>query len=113
MKSIGFAIYDLYRFFFDAKINPLRHMPNVYTQYLLMFYLSVMWTAVFTIWTGSTIYFGIGSVGAHLLVITAKAATSPPKAARPWDQCSSNSVMFSSLAASLSRISLNVLLVTC
>jgi hypothetical protein len=43
----------------------------------------------------------------------AKAATSPPKAARPWDQCSSNSVMFSSLAASLSRISLNVLLVTC
>jgi hypothetical protein len=71
MRSIGFAIYDLYKFFFDAKINPLRFMPNVYTQYLLMFYLSVMWTAVFTIWTGSTIYFGIGSVGAHLLVITA------------------------------------------
>jgi len=71
MKRIGFAIYDLYNFFFNAKINPLRHMPNVYTQYLLMFYLSVMWTAVFTLWTGSTIYFGIGSVGGHLLVITA------------------------------------------
>jgi hypothetical protein len=36
-----------------------------------MFYLSVMWTVVFTIWTGYTIYFGIGSVGGHLLVIGA------------------------------------------
>jgi hypothetical protein len=30
-----------------------------------------MWTVVFTIWTGYTIYFGIGSVGGHLLVIGA------------------------------------------
>ena len=27
-KSVGFAIYDLYRYFFDLKINPLRHIPN-------------------------------------------------------------------------------------
>ena len=71
MKRIGFAIYDLYSFFFNMKANPLRHIPNDFTQFLLMFYLSCMWTAVFTIWTGSTIYFGIGSVGGHLLVITA------------------------------------------
>ena len=30
-----------------------------------------MWTAVFTAWIGQTIYFGIGSVAAHLLVISA------------------------------------------
>ena len=53
MKRLGFAVYDLYNFFFNAKINPLRHMPNAYTQYLLMFYLSVMWTAVFTLWTAA------------------------------------------------------------
>ena len=70
-KAIGFWIYDLYNFFFNLKINPLRHIPNAFTQFILMFYLSVMWTAVFTIWAGHTIYFGIGSVGGHLLVIGA------------------------------------------
>ena len=70
-KSIGFWIYDLYNFFFSLKMNPLRHIPNAFTQYILMFYLSVMWTVVFTLWMGHTIYFGIGSVGGHLLVISA------------------------------------------
>ena len=70
-KAIGFWIYDLYNFFFSLKINPLRHIPNAFTQYILMFYLSVMWTVVFTLWMGHTIYFGIGSVGGHLLVISA------------------------------------------
>ncbi|MDA9799366.1 hypothetical protein N9C39_11535 [Luminiphilus sp.] len=49
MRRIGFAIYDLYNFFFNMKANPLRLIPNEFTQFLLMFYLSVMWTAVFTI----------------------------------------------------------------
>ena len=71
MKAIGFWIYDTYNFFFNLKMNPLRHIPNEFTQFILMFYLSVMWTVVFTLWTGSTIYFGIGSVGGHLLVISA------------------------------------------
>jgi hypothetical protein len=71
MKAIGFWIYDTYNFFFNLKMNPLRHIPNEFTQFILMFYLSVMWTVVFTLWTGSTIYFGIGSVGGHLLVIGA------------------------------------------
>ena len=71
MEKLGFAIYDLYNFFFNLKMNPLRHIPNEFTQFILMFYLSVMWTVVFTLWTGSTIYFGIGSVGGHLLVIGA------------------------------------------
>jgi hypothetical protein len=71
MKRLGFAIYDLYNFFFSLKVNPLRHIPNEFTQFILMFYLSVMWTVVFTLWAGHTIYFGIGSVGGHLLVIGA------------------------------------------
>ena len=71
MKAIGFWIYDTYNFFFNLKYNPLRHIPNPFTQFLLMFYLSVMWTVVFTLWAGNTIYYGIGSVGGHLLVIGA------------------------------------------
>ena len=71
MKAIGFWIYDLYNYIFDLRYNPLRHIPNAFTQFILMFYLSVMWTAVFTIYAGQTIYFGIGSVGGHLLVIGA------------------------------------------
>ena len=71
MKKIGFWIYDLYNFFFSLKMNPLRHIPNAFTQYILMFYLSVMWTVVFTLWVGQTIYFGIGSVAGHLLVVSA------------------------------------------
>ena len=71
MKRLGFWIYDLYKFFFDLRYNPLILIPNAFTQFILMFYLSVMWTVVFTLWTGYTIYFGIGSVGGHLLVIGA------------------------------------------
>ena len=71
MKRLGFWIYDTYEFFFNLKVNPLRHIPNEFTQFILMFYLSVMWTVVFTIYAGQTIFFGIGSVGAHLLVIGA------------------------------------------
>ena len=45
-------------------------MPNPFTQFILMFYLSVMWTvAIFTIWVGQTIYFGIGSVVFVLIVV--------------------------------------------
>ena len=71
MKKLGFWIYDLYNFFFSLKVNPLRHIPNAFTQYILMFYLSVMWTVVFTLWVGQTIYFGIGSVAGHLLLVSA------------------------------------------
>ncbi len=71
MKTIGFWIYDLYNFFFNLRVNPLRHIPNAFTQFILMFYLSVMWSVVFTIWAGNTIYYGIGSVGGHLLVLAA------------------------------------------
>ena len=74
-KSIGFAIYDLYRYFFDLKINPLRHIPNELVQFILMFYLSVMWSVVFTFWAGYTWMYGIYSVGGHLMVLGAFFAT--------------------------------------
>ena len=71
IKKIGFAVYDLYEFFFNLKVNPLRHIPNELTQFILMFYLSVMWTVAFTFWMGYTIYFGIYSVGGHLVLLGA------------------------------------------
>ena len=69
IKKLGFWIYDTYNFFFSLKMNPLRHIPSPYTQFILMFYLSVMWTAIFTFWAGYTLYYGIYSVGGHLLVV--------------------------------------------
>jgi len=69
IKKLGFWVYDMYKFFFSLKINPLRHIPSPYTQFILMFYLSVMWTAIFTFWAGYTLYYGIYSVGGHLIVI--------------------------------------------
>ena len=71
MRAIGVWVYDLYNFFFDLRINPLRHIPNVFTQFILMFYLSVLWSAAFTMWAGNTIYYGIGSVAGHLVVLAA------------------------------------------
>jgi hypothetical protein len=71
MKQIGFWMYDIYNFFMNLKVNPLRHIPNEFTQFILMFYLSVLWTVAFTYWAGYTIYYGIFSVGGHLLVIAA------------------------------------------
>lgn len=70
-KKIGFAIYDLYNFFFNLKINPLRHIPNELAQFILMFYLSVMWSVVFTFWAGYTYMYGIYSTGGHLMVLGA------------------------------------------
>ena len=69
IKKLGFWIYDTYNFFFSLKLNPLRHIPSPYSQFILMFYLSVMWTAIFTFWAGYTLYYGIYSVGGHLLVV--------------------------------------------
>lgn len=71
MKTIGFWIYDTYNFFMNLKINPLRHIPDPSTQFVLMFYLSVMWSTVFTLWSGYTVYYGLYSVGGHLLVVSA------------------------------------------
>ena len=71
IKKVGFAIYDFYRYFFDLKMNPLRHIPNELVQFILMFYLSVMWSVVFTFWAGYTWMYGIYSVGGHLLVLGA------------------------------------------
>ena len=69
MRRIGFFVYDLYNYFFNVRVNTLRFIPDLMTRFVLMFYLSVAWTAVFTIGIGGSLYFGIGSVGAHLLVI--------------------------------------------
>jgi hypothetical protein len=71
IKKFGYAVRGLYDFFFDLKINPLRHIPNELTQFILMFYLSVMCTVAFTLWAGHTIYFGIYSVGGHLILLGA------------------------------------------
>ena len=70
MKRVGFWVYDLYNYIFDSRLNPLRHIPNAFTQFILMFYLSVMWTAVFTIYAGQTIFFLSDMISYHSLAFT-------------------------------------------
>jgi hypothetical protein len=89
MRRIGFWIYDLYNFFFDARLNPLRHMPDPTVRFILMFYLSVTWTATFTLSIGQTYLFGIGSVIGHLMVlgmffITAAIFTDAERSGHLW-----------------------------
>jgi hypothetical protein len=68
MKNIGLWVYDWYTYIFDHNKNPLRHLPDPTVRFMLMFYLSVAWSATFALWIGSLYYFH-GSVFAHLIVL--------------------------------------------
>ena len=50
----------------DPNINPLRALPK-YVRFQIMTVLSIMWTTIFTIWSGVTYLFG-PSVLVHMLL---------------------------------------------
>ncbi len=57
-------IYDLVM---NAEKNPLRSLPK-YVRFQLMTILSIMWTTVFSIWSGLTYLFG-PSVIIHMVLV--------------------------------------------
>lgn len=50
----------------DPNINPLRALPK-YVRFQIMTVLSIMWTTIFSVWSGLTYLFG-PSVVVHMLL---------------------------------------------
>ncbi|MFQ3199956.1 MAG: hypothetical protein ACI9SK_000667 [Zhongshania sp.] len=68
MKNIGLKIYDSYKYVFDSKKNPLRHIPDPTSRLYIMIILAMMWSGTFALYIGSIYYFGI-SLAAHIVVL--------------------------------------------
>lgn len=68
MKSFTLRIYEYYKYIFDSKKNPLRHIPDPVSRFYIMTILAGMWSFSFAIYFGSIIYFGV-SLAAHALLL--------------------------------------------
>jgi hypothetical protein len=59
---------QLYRLIMDPEVNGLWRLPKmVRFQYMTM--LAFMWSAIFTVWTGSISLFGPSAVGHTILLV--------------------------------------------
>ncbi|MFL2771544.1 MAG: hypothetical protein ACJZ9F_11095 [Rhodospirillaceae bacterium] len=59
-------IASIYKSVMDPHSNPLSNLPK-YVRFQIMTVLSIMWTTIFSLWTGMTYLFG-PSVVAHMLL---------------------------------------------
>lgn len=59
-------IKQYYDLVMNPKQNPLRSLPK-YVRFQLMTVLSIMWTTIFSVWSGLTYLFG-PSVVVHMLL---------------------------------------------
>ncbi len=60
-------IKRFYNLVMNPKENPLQKLPK-YVQFQLMTVLSIMWTTIFSVWSGLTYLFG-PSVIIHMLLV--------------------------------------------
>jgi hypothetical protein len=68
MKAFSLRVYDYYKYIFDSKKNPIRHIPDPTSRFYIMAILATMWSLSFALYIGSIIYFGI-SLAAHLILL--------------------------------------------
>ena len=68
MKVFALKVYDYYKYIFDSKRNPLRHIPDPVSRFWVMTVLAGMWSFTFAVYIGSMIYFGI-SLAAHAILL--------------------------------------------
>ena len=68
MKVFALKIYDYYKYIFDSKRNPLRHIPDPVSRFWIMTILAGMWSFTFAMYIGSIVYFGI-SLAAHAMLL--------------------------------------------
>ena len=59
---------QFYDFVMDHEKNPLSALPKM-VRFQFMMVLSFMWSAVFTIWVGSTVVFGPSVLGHAILLV--------------------------------------------
>lgn len=67
-------VYDCWISVMDARINPLRHIPNVHARHLILQILAWMWCVSFSIYLGSFLAFGISGMF-HVIILGAIAVT--------------------------------------
>ena len=60
-------IYPLYQLVMNPERNALRTLPK-YVKFQLMTVLSIMWTTIFSVWSGLTYLFG-PSIVVHMLLV--------------------------------------------
>lgn len=65
MKHFGLTLYHSYQYMFDHNLNPLRHIPDPASRFMIMVILATGWSGAFASYVGSLIYFG-WSAAAHL-----------------------------------------------
>ena len=68
MKALALKTYDYYKYTFDSKRNPIRHIPDPVSRFYIMTILAALWSFSFSIYIGSIIYFGI-SLAAHTILL--------------------------------------------
>ena len=68
MKEFALRIYDYYKYIFDSKRNPIRHIPDPVSRFYIMTILAGLWSFSFSVYIGSIIYFGI-SLAAHAILL--------------------------------------------
>jgi hypothetical protein len=59
-------LQTMYESIMDPHKNPLGRLPK-YVRFQLMTILSILWTTIFTVWSGYTYFFG-PSVMIHMLI---------------------------------------------
>jgi len=68
-------IVDCWNHIMDAKVNPLRNIPDLQVRHMVMQVLAFMWSAVFAILIADSVMaFGISAL-AHVLLVAAVVIT--------------------------------------
>jgi hypothetical protein len=74
IKSMKEFVYNSWNGVMNVKHNPLRNIPDLQTQHLIMQVLAWMWCIAFAIIVGSWTVFGISAI-AHVVLLGAIAVT--------------------------------------
>ena len=68
-------VYDAWNHIMNAKVNPLKHIPDLQVRHMVMQVLAFMWSGVFALYIANSILaFGIRAI-AHMLLVAAVVVT--------------------------------------
>ena len=74
LKKLAGAVYYCWKFVFDHRVSPLRHIPDVAIRHYVLQALGFMWALAFGVATGSYTLMAASVVG-HTVLIAAAAIT--------------------------------------
>jgi hypothetical protein len=74
LKKLAGAVVYCWKFVFDHRVSPLRHIPDVAIRHYVLQALGFMWALAFGVATGSYTFMAASVVG-HTVLISAAAIT--------------------------------------